>query len=47
VLSRLNADSLDESLKQAMPREIEVSLPKFEFEQRLELKPVSIHFTIP
>ncbi|XP_037716108.1 serine protease inhibitor 88Ea [Drosophila subpulchrella] len=40
VLSRLNADSLDESLKQAMPREIEVSLPKFEFEQRLELNPI-------
>jgi len=47
VLSRLNADSLDDSLKQAMPREIEVSLPKFEFEQRLELNPVSLDFLIP
>uniref|UniRef100_A0A6P4EG91 Leukocyte elastase inhibitor-like n=1 Tax=Drosophila rhopaloa TaxID=1041015 RepID=A0A6P4EG91_DRORH len=42
VLSRLNADTLEESLKQAMPREIEVSLPKFEFEQRLELNPILV-----
>ncbi|EDV42143.1 uncharacterized protein Dana_GF17157 [Drosophila ananassae] len=40
VLSRLNADTLEQSLNQAMPREIEVSLPKFEFEQRLELVPI-------
>lgn len=41
VLSKLNADTLDASLKEASMREIEVSLPKFEFEQRLELLPVS------
>ncbi|KAH8369465.1 hypothetical protein KR009_011689 [Drosophila setifemur] len=40
VLSRLNAETLEQSLDQAMPREIEVSLPKFEFEQRLELVPI-------
>lgn len=41
TLSRLNTETLEQSLNQAMPREIEVSLPKFEFEQRLELVPVS------
>ncbi|XP_001359333.2 serine protease inhibitor 88Ea [Drosophila pseudoobscura] len=40
VLSRLNAKTLEESLDNAMPREIEVSIPKFEFEQRLELVPI-------
>ncbi|XP_017861409.1 PREDICTED: ovalbumin-related protein X [Drosophila arizonae] len=40
VLSKLNADTLDASLKEASMREIEVSLPKFEFEQRLELLPI-------
>ncbi|BFF90178.1 serine protease inhibitor 88Ea [Drosophila madeirensis] len=40
VLSRLNATTLEESLNNAMPREIEVSIPKFEFEQRLELVPI-------
>ncbi|XP_022208705.1 serine protease inhibitor 88Ea-like isoform X2 [Drosophila obscura] len=40
VLSRLNAETLEESLNNAMPREIEVSIPKFEFEQRLELVPI-------
>ncbi|KAH8385073.1 serine protease inhibitor 88Ea-like [Drosophila serrata] len=40
TLSRLNTETLEQSLNQAMPREIEVSLPKFEFEQRLELVPI-------
>ncbi|ALC47992.1 Spn88Eb [Drosophila busckii] len=40
VLSRLNADTLSASLREASMREIEVSLPKFEFEQRLELVPI-------
>ncbi|TDG47992.1 hypothetical protein AWZ03_005610 [Drosophila navojoa] len=40
VLSKLNADTLDASLREASMREIEVSLPKFEFEQRLELLPI-------
>ncbi|KAH8420761.1 hypothetical protein KR222_004312, partial [Zaprionus bogoriensis] len=40
VLSKLNAKTLAEALKDSMEREIEVSLPKFAFEQRLELVPV-------
>lgn len=43
VLLKLNAETLEASLNEASPREIEVSLPKFEFEQRLELVPVSYH----
>lgn len=41
VLAKLNAETLEAALKEASSREIEVSLPKFEFEQRLELVPVS------
>ncbi|XP_039490541.1 serine protease inhibitor 88Ea [Drosophila santomea] len=40
VISNLNADSLNQLLKQAMPQEIELSLPKFQFEQRLALTPI-------
>ncbi|KAH8359163.1 hypothetical protein KR093_004876, partial [Drosophila rubida] len=40
VLLKLNAETLEASLNDASPREIEVSLPKFEFEQRLELVPI-------
>ncbi|KAH8312345.1 hypothetical protein KR044_010327, partial [Drosophila immigrans] len=40
VLLKLNAETLEASLNEASPREIEVSLPKFEFEQRLELVPI-------
>ncbi|EDV92828.1 serine protease inhibitor 88Ea [Drosophila grimshawi] len=40
VLSKLNATTLKDSLKEASQREIEISLPKFEFEQRLELVPI-------
>lgn len=41
VLSKLKPDSLENALKMASPREIDISLPKFEFEQNLELVPVS------
>lgn len=41
VLSKLNANTLATALNEASTREIEVSLPKFGFEQRLELVPVS------
>ncbi|XP_030376563.1 serine protease inhibitor 88Ea isoform X2 [Scaptodrosophila lebanonensis] len=40
VLNKLNAKTLAQSLAEGMPREIEVSLPKFEFEQRFELVPI-------
>ncbi|XP_030559569.1 serine protease inhibitor 88Ea-like isoform X2 [Drosophila novamexicana] len=40
VLAKLNAETLEAALKEASSREIEVSLPKFEFEQRLELVPI-------
>ncbi|EDW42105.1 serine protease inhibitor 88Ea [Drosophila sechellia] len=40
VISRLNADSLKKWFERAMPQEIELSLPKFQFEQRLELTPI-------
>ncbi|XP_060646232.1 serine protease inhibitor 88Ea-like [Drosophila nasuta] len=40
VLQKLSAENLEASLNEASPREIEVSLPKFEFEQRLELVPI-------
>lgn len=43
VLSKLNSETLSAALREASPREIEVLLPKFEFEQRLELVPVSDH----
>lgn len=41
VLSKLNAKTLEIALNDASMREIEVTLPKFAFEQRLELVPVS------
>lgn len=41
VLSKLNTNSLNNALNAASAQEIEVSLPKFGFEQRLELVPVS------
>ncbi|XP_034484605.1 serine protease inhibitor 88Ea [Drosophila innubila] len=40
VLSKLNSETLAAALREASPREIEVMLPKFEFEQRLELVPI-------
>ncbi|XP_043652093.1 serine protease inhibitor 88Ea [Drosophila teissieri] len=40
VISKLNADSLKQLLERAMPQEIELSLPKFQFEQRLTLTPI-------
>lgn len=45
VLSKLNSETLRQALNLAIPREIEVSLPKFEFEQRLQLVPVSFSNT--
>lgn len=42
VLSKLKPDTLENALKDSMPREIDISLPKFKFEQNLELVPVSI-----
>lgn len=41
VLSKLKPDTLENALKDSMPREIDISLPKFEFEQNLALVPVS------
>ncbi|EDW84140.2 uncharacterized protein Dwil_GK13977 [Drosophila willistoni] len=40
VLSNLNATTLSQSLKEGIQREIDVSMPKFDFEQRLELVPI-------
>ncbi|XP_073824842.1 serpin 88Ea [Musca autumnalis] len=40
VLSKLKPDSLENALKMASPKEIDISLPKFEFEQNLELVPI-------
>lgn len=40
VLKRLTPETLNMALKEGMAREIEISLPKFEFEQNLELLPV-------
>jgi len=42
VLAKLKPDTLEKALKESMTREIDISLPKFEFEQRLELVPVSV-----
>lgn len=44
VLSKLTPETLDSALKDGMAREIDVSFPKFKFEQRLELVPVSDDF---
>lgn len=40
VLEKLEPDTLDRALKEAMAREIEITLPKFEFERSLELVPI-------
>ncbi|XP_075145357.1 serpin 88Ea [Haematobia irritans] len=40
VLAKLKPDSLENALKQASAKEIDISLPKFEFEQNLELVPI-------
>lgn len=40
VLAKLTPDTLDDALKEGMAREVDVSLPKFAFEQNLELVPV-------
>lgn len=40
VLSKLTPETLDLALKETMMREIDVSLPKFKFEQNLELVPI-------
>uniref|UniRef100_A0A0A1XL05 Serpin B9 n=1 Tax=Zeugodacus cucurbitae TaxID=28588 RepID=A0A0A1XL05_ZEUCU len=40
VLAKLTPDSLDDALKEGMAREVDVSLPKFAFEQNLELVPI-------
>ncbi|KAM7360530.1 serpin 88Ea [Cochliomyia hominivorax] len=40
VLAKLRPDTLENALKDSMPREIDISLPKFKFEQNLELMPV-------
>ncbi|XP_055848011.1 serine protease inhibitor 88Ea [Episyrphus balteatus] len=40
VLKRLTPDTLNMALKEGMAREIEISLPKFEFEQNIELLPI-------
>ncbi|KAH8369460.1 hypothetical protein KR009_011681 [Drosophila setifemur] len=39
LMQRLNARTLDEALSNAMPRLVDVSLPKFELEQKLALVP--------
>uniref|UniRef100_A0A1A9ZL45 Serpin domain-containing protein n=1 Tax=Glossina pallidipes TaxID=7398 RepID=A0A1A9ZL45_GLOPL len=40
VLEKLNAETLEMALKESMPREIDITLPKFEFEQNIELVPI-------
>ncbi|XP_067637446.1 serine protease inhibitor 88Ea-like [Eurosta solidaginis] len=40
VLAKLTPDSLDDALKGGMAREVDVSFPKFDFEQNLELVPI-------
>nr|XP_013102058.1 unnamed protein product [Stomoxys calcitrans] len=40
VLTKLKPESLENALKNASPKEIDISLPKFEFEQNLELVPI-------
>ncbi|XP_004519673.1 serine protease inhibitor 88Ea [Ceratitis capitata] len=40
VLAKLTPESLDDALKEGMAREVDVSLPKFAFEQNLELIPI-------
>lgn len=40
TLAKLKPDTLENALKDSMPREIDISLPKFKFEQNLELVPI-------
>ncbi|XP_053968445.1 serine protease inhibitor 88Ea [Anastrepha ludens] len=40
VLAKLTPNSLDDALKEGMAREVDVALPKFAFEQNLELVPI-------
>uniref|UniRef100_A0A1A9X2P9 Serpin domain-containing protein n=1 Tax=Glossina brevipalpis TaxID=37001 RepID=A0A1A9X2P9_9MUSC len=40
VLEKLNAETLEMAMKESMPREIDITLPKFEFEQNIELMPI-------
>nr|CAL85524.1 CG6687 protein [Drosophila melanogaster] len=40
VISWVNADSVKKWFERALPQKIELSLPKFQFEQRLELTPI-------
>ncbi|XP_016999026.2 serine protease inhibitor 88Ea-like [Drosophila takahashii] len=40
LISQLDADSLKTLVEQSIPRELEVAVPKFQFEQRLVLTPI-------
>ncbi|XP_037732527.1 serine protease inhibitor 88Ea [Drosophila subpulchrella] len=40
IINRLNADKLKKLVKEIYAREMEVELPKFQFEQRLRLTPI-------
>ncbi|TMW49900.1 hypothetical protein DOY81_005030 [Sarcophaga bullata] len=40
VLAKLNPNTLENALKESIAREIDISLPKFTFEQHLELMPI-------
>ncbi|KAH8342178.1 hypothetical protein KR074_008941 [Drosophila pseudoananassae] len=40
LLSKLDSNSLESALKWSMPQEIEISIPKFEFEQHTSLIPI-------
>lgn len=42
LLSKLDANRLEKSLKGSVAREVQISIPKFEFEERISLLPVSI-----
>ncbi|KAH8288645.1 hypothetical protein KR054_007000 [Drosophila jambulina] len=40
VVAKLNSEALQQAFNFAMPRQLELSVPKFEFEQRLQLVPI-------
>ncbi|XP_017057596.1 serine protease inhibitor 88Ea [Drosophila ficusphila] len=40
VISKLDPGTLEKLIETAMAREVELSMPKFEFEQRMELTPI-------
>lgn len=42
LLSKLDSNSLEQALKWSVAKEVKISLPKFEFEERTSLLPVSI-----